>query len=102
MEPRNLTTNDRDPFRPLQGLRVLDFTKVLAGPLCTQMLADLGAEVIKVEPIGAGDDTRSWPPFEHGEGTIFLAVNRNKRSLALDLKTPEGLAIAHRQWPQRQ
>lgn len=91
-----MTTNDRDPFRPLQGLRVLDFTKVLAGPLCTQMLADLGAEVIKVEPIRAGDDTRSWPPFEHGEGTIFLAVNRNKRSLALDLKAPEGLAIAHR------
>lgn len=67
------------PFLPLQGKRVLDFSKVLAGPLCTQMLGDMGADVIKVEPTRAGDDTREWPPFEDGDGTIFLAVNRNKR-----------------------
>ncbi len=83
------------PFAPLAGIRVLDFSKVLAGPLCTQYLADLGAEVIKVEP-PSGDDTRKWPPFEGGDGTVFLTVNRNKRSLALDLKTPEGLAICQR------
>lgn len=82
------------PYLPLRGRRILDFSKVLAGPLCTQVLGDMGAEVVKVEPIGAGDDTRKWPPFEDGEGTIFLAVNRNKRSLALDLKSPDGLAIA--------
>lgn len=87
-------TGNADPFLPLHGKRVLDFSKVLAGPLCTQMLGDLGADVLKVEPPRAGDDTRQWPPFEDGDGTIFLAVNRNKRSLALDLKSPDGLAIA--------
>jgi crotonobetainyl-CoA:carnitine CoA-transferase CaiB-like acyl-CoA transferase len=81
---------------PLEGVRVLDFSKVLAGPLCTQYLSDLGAEVIKVEPTGQGDDTRSWPPFEDGDGTIFLAVNRNKRSLAIDLKSPQGLAVCRK------
>ena len=63
-------------FQPLANLRVLDFSKILAGPLCTQYLADLGAEVVKVEPL-KGDDTRSWPPFEDGVGAIFTAVNRN-------------------------
>lgn len=80
-------------FNPLDGVRVLDFSKILAGPLCTQYLGDLGAGVVKVEPCKGGDDTRLWPPFEDGIGTIFLAVNRNKRSLALDLKSAEGLAI---------
>jgi crotonobetainyl-CoA:carnitine CoA-transferase CaiB-like acyl-CoA transferase len=84
-----------DPFRPLTGVRVLDFSKILAGPLCTQYLADLGADVVKVEP-PKGDDTRHWPPFENGIGTIFLAVNRNKRSITLDLKTKDGLEAAHR------
>lgn len=88
--------NDPHHAAALQGLRVLDFSKVLAGPVCTQYLADLGAEVIKIESVGKGDDTRNWPPFEDGEGTIFLAVNRNKRSLALDLKTADGLAICQR------
>jgi len=83
-------------FAPLSGVCVLDFSKVLAGPLCTQYLGDLGAEVIKVEPCKGGDDTRMWPPFEDGEGTIFLSVNRNKRSLAVDLKSAEGLAICKR------
>lgn len=82
-------------FLPLAGVRVLDFSKILAGPLCTQYLADLGADVIKVEP-PKGDDTRHWPPFENGMGTIFLAVNRNKRSITLDLRAPEGRATAHR------
>ena len=82
-------------FSPLAGVRVLDFSKILAGPLCTQYLADLGADVMKVEP-PSGDDTRAWPPFEDGVGTIFLAVNRNKRAIAIDLRKPEGLALCHR------
>ena len=81
-------------FQPLAGVRVLDFSKILAGPLCTQYLADLGADVIKVEP-PAGDDTRSWPPFEDDVGAIFTAVNRNKRGIVLDLRKAPGLAIAH-------
>ena len=80
-------------FRPLDGVRVLDFSKILAGPLCTQYLADLGADVIKVEPPG-GDDTRSWPPFDAGAGAIFTAVNRNKRGIVLNLRDPSGLSIA--------
>jgi crotonobetainyl-CoA:carnitine CoA-transferase CaiB-like acyl-CoA transferase len=87
---------DTSPFLPLEGIRVLDFSKILAGPLCSQYLGDMGADVIKIEPCKAGDDTRMWPPFEDGVGTIFLAVNRNKRSLALDLKSAEGLAICKR------
>jgi crotonobetainyl-CoA:carnitine CoA-transferase CaiB-like acyl-CoA transferase len=83
-------------MKPLVGIRILDMTKVLAGPLCTQYLADLGAEVIKVETVQGGDDTRRWPPFRDGTGSIFLSVNRNKRSLAVDLKTPEGQAIVHK------
>lgn len=81
-------------FQPLVGVRVLDFSKILAGPLCTQYLADLGAAVVKVEPPG-GDDTRGWPPFDQGVGAIFTAVNRNKRGIVLNLKQPAGLAIAH-------
>ena len=80
-------------FQPLAGVRVLDFSKILAGPLCTQYLADLGADVVKVEPL-KGDDTRAWPPFEGGVGAIFTAINRNKRGIAIDLKQPAGLAIA--------
>jgi crotonobetainyl-CoA:carnitine CoA-transferase CaiB-like acyl-CoA transferase len=83
-------------FKPLAGLRVLDFTKVLAGPLCTQYLGDLGAEIIKVEPAEVGDETRRWPPFRDGQGAVFLSVNRNKQSLAVDLKTAEGREIVHR------
>ena len=90
-----MASTDSPTFKPLANIRVLDFSKVLAGPLCSQYLADLGAEVIKLEPPG-GDDTRKWPPFDGHEGTVFLAVNRNKRSLALDLKAPEGLAICLR------
>ncbi len=83
-------------MKPLAGLRVLDLTKVLAGPLCTQSLGDMGADVLKVEPCLVGDDTRRWPPFRGETGAIFLSCNRNKRSLALDMKTPEGRAIVRR------
>jgi crotonobetainyl-CoA:carnitine CoA-transferase CaiB-like acyl-CoA transferase len=80
---------------PLTGIHVLDFSKVLAGPLSAQWLGDLGAEVIKIEPPG-GDDTRGWPPFRGGEGAVYLASNRNKKSLVLDLKTASGQAAAQR------
>ncbi|HEX6005538.1 MAG TPA: CoA transferase [Burkholderiales bacterium] len=75
----------------LDGIRVLDLTRVLAGPLCTMMLGDMGADVIKVEPVGAGDDTRSWgPPFVAGESAYFLGVNRNKRSITLNMAAKPG------------
>lgn len=88
----------------LAGLRVLDLSRILAGPTCTQLLADLGADVIKVERPGAGDDTRSWgPPFVPGAdgedsdlSAYFLAANRNKRSIAIDLATTEGVALVKR------
>src|SRR6476661_5363537 len=79
---------------PLAGLLVADFSRILAGPYATMLLADLGAEVVKVEAPG-GDDTRSWqPPLRDGISTYYLGVNRNKRSIALDLKDPEDLAAA--------
>lgn len=78
---------------PLEGIRVLDLSRVLAGPWCTQTLADLGAEVWKIEEPGHGDDTRSWmPPSIKGESTYFLCCNRSKKSVAVDLKTEEGRA----------
>lgn len=83
----------------LAGVRVLDFSRILAGPFCTMMLGDLGADVIKVERPGSGDDTRQWGPPWHGEGdaaqsAYFLSVNRNKRSLTLDLKSEAGRQVA--------
>ena len=81
-------------MRPLDGLFVLDFSRVLAGPYCTMQLADLGARVVKIEQPGKGDDTRAWgPPFVGGESAYFLSVNRNKESFALDLKHERGRPI---------
>lgn len=79
---------------PLQGIRVLDFTRVLAGPSASLALADLGAEIIKIEPPGTGDETRTFPPFRDGESHYFLSVNRGKKSIVLDLKTEAGVALA--------
>ena len=80
---------------PLAGIVVADFSRVLAGPYATMLLADLGAEVIKVEGPG-GDDTRSWVPPSRGDvGTYYLAINRNKRSIVLDFKDEDDLALAH-------
>ncbi len=80
---------------PLAGVRVADLSRVLAGPYCTMVLADLGADVIKVERPEGGDETRSWgPPFAGGEAAYYLSVNRGKRSCALDLSQPEGRALA--------
>ena len=82
---------------PLEGLKVLDLSRVLAGPYCTMNLADLGAEVIKVERPGIGDETRAWgPPDQAGVASYFLSINRNKRSVAIDLSTDEGLELARR------
>src|ERR1700709_1163078 len=79
---------------PLDGVRVLDLSRILAGPYCSMMLADLGADVVKVERPGSGDPTRSWgPPFVEGESTYFLAANRGKRSICIDLADPEGIAL---------
>src|SRR5512141_1718749 len=89
------------PSRPLAGIRVLDLTRILAGPWATQNLADLGAEVIKVERPGRGDDTRTWgPPWlkdaagkDTREAAYFLSVNRGKKSITLDIAKPEGQAL---------
>jgi formyl-CoA transferase len=74
-------------------VRVIDFTRILAGPFGSMFLGDMGAEVIKIEEPGKGDDTRGWPPFVGGEATYFLSVNRSKKSLTLNMKAPEGQAI---------
>ena len=77
----------------LKGMKVLDLTRTLAGPFCTMQLADMGAEVIKVEEPTKGDETRGWPPFSEGLSSYFFSINRNKRSIALDLKNPKGIEI---------
>ena len=80
--------------RLLEGIRVLDLSRIIAGPFCSQILGDMGADVIKVEQPGVGDETRTWgPPFTGGEAAYFFCVNRNKRSLTLNLKDPRGQAI---------
>ena len=82
---------------PLDGVKVLDLTRVLAGPYCTMFLGDLGAEIVKVEQPQVGDDTRGWgPPFAGGESAYFLCVNRNKKSITINFKSAEGIAILQR------
>ena len=83
------------PIRPLSGIKVIEFCQVLAGPFCGCLLADMGADVIKVEPPD-GDLMRAWPPMVDGYSQYFASVNRNKRSVVLDLKTPDGLAGARK------
>jgi len=79
---------------PLSGIRVIDLTRILAGPLCTMNLGDMGAEILKIEQPGRGDDTRRWgPPFVGGEAAYYLGINRNKRSMTLDLREKEGKEI---------
>jgi len=81
---------------PLDGIRVIDLTRVVAGPFCTMMLGDMGAEVLKIEEPEHGDDTRGWAPFIDGSGSFYLALNRSKKSVALNLKTPDGAATLRR------
>jgi crotonobetainyl-CoA:carnitine CoA-transferase CaiB-like acyl-CoA transferase len=84
------------PALSLHGVRVLDLSRVLAGPFCAMLLADLGADVIKIEDPQTGDESRTWPPHRDGESAAYLVINRNKRSLALDLKAPEGAEVFRR------
>jgi formyl-CoA transferase len=94
MPPEPLASGSPDRTGPLAGVRVLDFTRVLAGPFSTMLLGDLGAEVIKVERRGKGDDSRYSGPKANGESTHFMTANRNKKSVVLDLKNPEGVRVA--------
>ena len=81
---------------PLNGIKVLDLTRVLAGPYATMLLGDLGAEVIKIEQPGTGDESRNFGPFKNGFSLYFMSVNRGKRSVTLNLKTEQGRAIFKR------
>jgi crotonobetainyl-CoA:carnitine CoA-transferase CaiB-like acyl-CoA transferase len=81
---------------PLEGIRVVDLSRVLAGPYCGALLGDMGANVIKVEEIKGGDEIRTWPPIENGESAAFIVNNRNKRGIAVDLKAPAGAEIIRR------
>ncbi len=80
----------------LDGIRVIDLSRVIAGPWCGALLADLGADVVKVEDTGPGDESRTWPPHKDGEAAAYLLFNRNKRGIALDLKTPEAVEVVKR------
>jgi crotonobetainyl-CoA:carnitine CoA-transferase CaiB-like acyl-CoA transferase len=82
-----------DPSRALDGIRVLDLSRVIAGPWCGALLADMGADVLKVEGVGDLDESRTWPPHKDGESAAYLLFNRNKRGMALDLKAPESVEI---------
>jgi crotonobetainyl-CoA:carnitine CoA-transferase CaiB-like acyl-CoA transferase len=84
------------PPLSLTGVRVLDLSRVLAGPFCAMLLADLGAEVVKVEDTASGDESRTWQPHKDGESAAYLVINRNKRDMTLDLKAPEGIEVLKR------
>ena len=78
---------------PLEGIRILDLTRALAGPFCTMILGDLGATVIKTEPTQGGDMSRSWGPYHDGISVFYLSINRNKQSLAVNFREPRGLEL---------
>ena len=80
----------------LEGIRVVDLSRVLAGPFCCALLGDMGADVIKVEDTATGDESRTWPPHKDGESAGFIVNNRNKRGIAVDLKTPDGVELVTR------
>ncbi len=80
-------------MKSLQGVKVVDLTRALSGPFCSMVLADLGADIVKVEPFPGGDMSRTWGPFDRGVSTYFLSCNRNKRSLCLDFRSPKGLEV---------
>src|ERR671924_1349180 len=84
------------PALSLEGVRVVDCSRVLAGPFCAMLLSDLGADVIKIEDTGTGDESRTWPPHKDGESAAFLVINRNKRDMTLDLKSPAGVEVLKR------
>src|SRR5207245_8993742 len=90
---RGIVTHLTIPTLALDGVRVIDCSRVLAGPFCGLLLADLGADVIKVEDTGPGGASRTWPPHKGGESAAYLVINRNKRDITLDLKAPEGADI---------
>mgnify|MGYP000906755184 FL=1 len=79
--------------KPLEHIKVLDFTRVLAGPYCTMILANMGAEIIKIERPGSGDDSRDFGPFMNGQSAYFVSINRGKKSIALDLKSPKAIEL---------
>src|SRR6202795_3359914 len=85
---------------PLSGVTVLDFSRVLSGPYCTMVLADLGARVIKIERVGTGDDTRAWGPFVDDESAYFMCFNRGKESIALDFKSPRDRELLERMFDE--
>jgi crotonobetainyl-CoA:carnitine CoA-transferase CaiB-like acyl-CoA transferase len=89
-------TAPRSSSLSLDGIRVIDLSRVIAGPWCGALLADLGADVIKVEDTGPGDESRTWPPHKEGEAAAYLLFNRNKRGIALDLKQPEAVEVVKR------
>src|ERR671923_1288906 len=84
------------PSLSLDGIRILDLSRVLAGPFCAMLLSDLGADVIKVEDTGSGDESRTWPPHKDGESAAYLVINRNKRDMTLDLKSADGVEVLKR------
>src|SRR5947207_4920352 len=92
----HMSTETAPPPLSLDGVRVVDLSRVLAGPFCGALLGDMGADVIKVEDTRGGDESRSWPPLKAGEAPAYLVNNRNKRGIALDLKSPEGQQIKRR------
>ena len=91
-----MTTPAASSALSLDGIRVIDLSRVIAGPWCGALLADLGADVVKVEDTGPGDESRTWPPHKDGEAAAYLLFNRNKRGIALDLKQPEAVEVVKR------